>query len=172
MLAGAALRVLGLALEPSAPDVMTRPPRDPQEPLLTWRVVGLIAWQGALITSVTLFAFFVGMRWHGTEGDGLRQATTMAFMTLALAQVFHAFNARSQTRSAFDDRLFTNGWLWAAVVLCLMLQAAAVYVPLLQQVLQTVPPAAADWGVIAACALAPVAAVELVKVTQRVARGR
>jgi len=91
----------------------------------------------------------------------------MAFMTLALAQVFHAFNARSQRRSAFSDRLFTNGWLWGAVLVCLLLQVAAVYVPLLQTVLLTLPPTAADWGVIASCALSPVAVVELVKVVQR-----
>ena len=158
-----------LALEPSAPDVMNRPPRDPQESLLTLRFVGLIVWQGVLLTGVTLFAFGVGMHWHGTEGEGLRQATTMSFMTLALAQVFHAFNARSQRRSAFTSRLFTNGWLWAAVAICLILQAAAVYLPLLQKVLHTVPPTASDWGVIAACSLMPVAVVEFVKLTQRVA---
>jgi Ca2+-transporting ATPase len=45
----------------------------------------------------------------------------MAFMTLALAQVFHAFHARSQVRSAFTSRLFTNIWLWAAVVMSLIL---------------------------------------------------
>jgi len=156
-----------LALEPSAPDVMKRPPRDPQESLLTPSFVGLIVWQGLLLTAATLLAFEIGMQRHGTEGDGLRAATTMAFMTLALAQVFHAFNARSQRRSAFTDRLFTNGWLWAAVAMCLMLQAAAVYVPLLQKVLNTAPPALVDWGVIAGCSLLPVAAVELVKVIQR-----
>ena len=111
------------------------------------------------------------MRWYGAEGAGLRHATTMAFMTLALAQVFHAFNARSQTRSAFTARLFTNGWLWAAVLVCLLLQVAAVYVPLLQAVLHTVPLTGADWGVVAACSLAPVAVVELVKVVQRHVRG-
>ena len=158
-----------LALEPSAPDVMKRPPRDPQEPLLTLRFVGLIVWQGLLLTGVTLFAFGIGMHWHGTEGEGLRRATTMAFMTLALAQVCHAFNARSQRRSAFTSRLFTNGWLWAAVGMCLILQAAAVYLPLLQKVLHTVPPTVSDWGVIAACSLMPVAIVELVKVIQRIA---
>jgi Ca2+-transporting ATPase len=157
-----------LALEPSAPDVMKRPPRDPKEPLLPLRFVGLIAWQGLLITAVTLLAFGVGMRWHGTSEEGLRQATTMAFMTLALAQVFHAFNARSQRRSAFS-RPFTNGWLWAAVAMCLILQAAAVYLPLMQQLLHTVPPKISDWGVIAACSLLPVAGVELVKVMQRFA---
>ena len=158
-----------LALEPSAPGVMKRPPRDPQESLLTFRFVGLIVWQGLLLTGATLLAFGIGMHWHGTEGEGLRQATTVAFMTLALAQVFHAFNARSQRRSAFTSRLFTNSWLWAAVGMCLILQAAAVYLPLLQQVLHTVPPTVPDWGVIAACALTPVAVVEFVKVLQRVA---
>lgn len=156
-----------LALEPSAPDVMKRSPRDPQESLLTLRLVGMIAWQGVLLTSVTLLAFAVGMHWHGNTGEGLRGAATMAFMTLALSQVFHAFNARSQRRSAFTDRLFTNGWLWAAVVICLILQLAAVYLPLLQKVLHTVPPNLADWGVIVACSLVPVAVVEFVKLLQR-----
>lgn len=158
-----------LALEPSAPDVMKRPPRDPKESLLPLRFIGLIVWQGLLLTSVTLFAFGIGMHWHGDEGDGLRRATTMAFMTLALSQVFHVFNARSQTRSAFTDRFFTNGWLWGAVGICLVLQAAAVYLPLLQNVLHTVPPTTSEWGVIAGCSLLPLAVVELVKVIQRIA---
>ena len=156
-----------LALEPSAPDVMKRPPRDPRESLLTLKFTGMIVWQGVLLTAVTLLAFAVGMQWHGTTGTGLREAATMAFMTLALSQVFHAFNARSQRRSAFTDRLFTNGWLWAAVAICLILQLAAVYLPLLQKVLQTVPPTLADWGVITGCSLIPVAVVECVKLLQR-----
>ena len=87
-------------------------------------------------------------------------------MTLALAQVVHAFNARSQRRSAFTSRLFTNGWLWAAVLACVLLQAAAVSVPLLRRVLHTVPPSPSDWAVIIACSLAPVAVVEIVKLVQ------
>ncbi len=158
-----------LALEPSGSDMMKRPPRDPKESLLTPRFIGLIVWQGLLLAGVSLLAFGLGMHGHGTEGDGLRKATTMAFMTLALAQVFHAFSARSQKRSVFTSRLFTNVWLWAAVAICLILQAAAVYVPLLQQVLHTVPPSASDWGMIAACSLAPVAVVEMVKAMQRIA---
>src|SRR5947209_11308175 len=88
-------------------------------------------------------------------------------MTLALAQVFHAFNARSPRGSAFTARLFTNAWLWAAVAGCLLLQVAAVYAPFLQAVLQTTPLTGADWGVVLACSLAPVAVVELVKLGQR-----
>lgn len=156
-----------LALEPSAPDVMKRSPRDPNESLLSPSFVGLIVWQGLLLAGVTLLAFSIGLRWYGDDGDGLRRATTIAFMTLALTQVFHAFDARSQKRSIFTSRFFTNGWLWAAVGMCIVLQVAAVYVPLLQKVLQTVPPSLIDWGVIAGCSLLPVFVVELVKLIQR-----
>ncbi len=87
-------------------------------------------------------------------------------MTLAMAQVFHAFNARSQTRSSLS-RLFTNAWLWGATVLCVLLQLASVYVPFLRDVLRTVPLTAADWAVVAVGLLAPVAVVEMVKGVQR-----
>jgi Ca2+-transporting ATPase len=156
-----------LAMEPSSPEVMKRSPRDPQEPLLTRSFVKLIAWQGLLLAGVSLIAFRIGLHWHGTEGAGLRRATTMTFLTLALSQIFHAFDARSQNRSLFTSRLFTNVWLWGAVVLCINLQAAAVYVPLLQKVLHTVPPTTSEWAVIVGCSLLPVAVIELVKAIQR-----
>jgi Ca2+-transporting ATPase len=158
-----------LALEPSSPAVMTRPPRDPRESLLTRDFVGLIVWQGILLAATTLLAFAIGLSWHGADGEGMRRATTMAFMTLALTQVFHAFNARSRRESVFSGRLFANGWLWGAVMVCLVLQFAAVYLPLLQRVLRTVPPTMSEWGVIAGCSLLPVGVVELVKTLQRVA---
>ena len=158
---------MALALEPSNPDAMRRPPRDPREPLVTPRFVGLIAWQGALLAGVSLLAFTLGMRWYGAAGPGLRHASTMGFMTLALVQVFHTFNARSQHRSAFTARLLTNGWLWAAIATCLLLQIAAVHVPILQAVLHTTPLTVTDWGVVIGLSLAPVGVVELVKLGQR-----
>jgi len=165
------LPAMALALEPSSPGVMTRPPRDPKQPLMTLGFIWLILWQGLLLAGVTLLVFFLGMRWYGADAAGLRHAVTMAFMTLALTQVFHAFNARSQTRSALTARLWTNGWLWGAVLVCLLLQVAAVHVSLLRAVLHTVPLTGADWGVIAAGSLSPVAVVELIKVVQRHVRG-
>ena len=157
---------MALALEPSAPDAMEHPPRDPRQPLVNRRFAVVIGWQGLLLAGVTLTAFFVGMRWYGTEGEGLRRATTMGFMTLALAQVFHAFNARSRRRSAFF-RLFANGWLWAAVLACLVLQLAAIYWPLLQTLLRTAPLASAELLVVATAALAPIGVVEIVKLVRR-----
>ncbi len=161
-----------LALEPSSPNVMNRSPRDPKEPLLTRSFIGLIVWQGLLLAGVTLLAFGIGLHWYGTEAEGLHRATTMAFMTLAFAQVFHAFDARSRSKSIFTSRLFTNGWLWGAVAICLILQVAAVYLPLLQKVLRTVRPTPLEWGVVAGCSLLPVAVVELAKRMTRAAYSR
>lgn len=126
-----------------------------------------ILWLNLLLAACTLGAFAVGMRWYGTEGEALRHAVTIAFMTLAMAQVLHAFNARSRTESAFSSRLFTNGWLWGAVVVCVGLQLAAVYIGGLRDVLGTVALNAGDWGVVAAGSALPVAVVEAVKAVQR-----
>jgi Ca2+-transporting ATPase len=154
---------LALALEPSGVGMMERPPRDPQESLLPPRFIRLIVWQGTLLAAVTLLAYVFGLRQYGRTGEGLAHAVTIAFVTLALAQVVHTFNARSQHASALTARLFTNGWLWSAVGGCVILQVSAVYVPFLQSVLHTVSLVPIDWAVIAGCSVLPVAVVEVVK---------
>jgi P-type Ca2+ transporter type 2C len=161
---------MALALEPSASDEMRRPPRDPRRPLITPRFGWTIVWQGVLLCGCTLSTFAIGMDWHGATGAGLRQAVTIAFMTLATSQVLHTFNARSRRRSALTSRLFTNGWLWGAVLLSLALQLAAVEVPFLRTLLHTSSLTAADWGLVAAGSLTPVAGVELVKGILRASR--
>jgi P-type Ca2+ transporter type 2C len=158
---------MALALEPASADVMHVPPLDPRAPLMDVRFAGLIVWQGALLASVTLLAFWIGMGWYGTTGAGGEHAVTIAFMTLAFVQVLHTFNARSRRRSALGAKLFTNGWLWAAIATCLSLQLLAVYWPFLRRVLHTVPLATRDWGLIGACTFVPVAVIELVKLVRR-----
>jgi Ca2+-transporting ATPase len=158
---------MALALEPSAPDAMRHPPRRSREPLLTPSLAWVIAWQGLLLTGATLAPFAIGMRWYGTDGGGLRHAGTIAFTTLAFVQVFHAFNARSQTASAFTRLLSTNAWLWAAVLACLALQVAVVHVPFLQLPLHAVALDAADWLLVLSFSLVPVAVIETIKVVRR-----
>lgn len=158
---------LALALEPSAPNIMKRQPRDPRQPILSRSFASLIAWQGLLLAAVTLTAFAIGLSWYGFGGVGLRHAVTISFMTLALAQVFHAFNARSQTETMFTARLFSNSWLWGAIGICVLLQLAAVYLPLLQTVLRTVPLNLRDWGLVLGFALLPILIVEMVKLFRR-----
>ncbi|CAN5810742.1 calcium-transporting P-type ATPase, PMR1-type [soil metagenome] len=158
---------LALALEPSVPGMMSQPPHDPKASLLPSPLLIMIGWQGVLLAAVTLLAFFIGMRMHGTGAEGSKHAVTMTFMTVALVQVVHVFSSRSETESAFDARLFKNGWLWGAVALCVLLQVAAIYVPFLRAILHTVPLDAKDWGVVAGCSVLPLAVVEVVKLIQR-----
>ena len=68
----------------------------------------------------------------------------MAFTTLMLFQLFNVFNARSDERSAFDG-LFPNHWLWRRIALSLVLHAAVIYVPFLQQAFSTTSLSAGDW---------------------------
>ena len=86
------------------------------------------------------------------EGSGdLRYGQTMAFTALMLFQTFNVFNARSDERSAFVG-LFTNGWLWGAVGISIVLQIAVVHAPLLQRAFGTVDLGATDWLFCAAAA--------------------
>jgi Ca2+-transporting ATPase len=157
---------LALALEPSSPGAMKVPPRDPKEPIVPAALALLIGWQGLLIAGVTLAAFAIGRARHGDE-DGSRHATTMVFMTLALAQLFHAFSARSRDRSIVGPGMFANPWLWIAVGVSSALQLATVLVPPLRELLHTSALDAGDWAVVAGASLAPVAVVELVKLVTR-----
>jgi Ca2+-transporting ATPase len=159
---------LALALEPSAPGMMKRGPRDPNESILAADMIILIAWQGLMLATVTLLAFYIGTSWYGASSAGQQHASSIAFMTLALSQVFHSFNARSRTRSIFDRQLFMNLWLWSAVLLCLLLQIASSYLPPLQRVLHTIAHSRSDWLLIAFCSLLPVGIVELMKLLQRI----
>ncbi len=106
--------------------------------------------------------------WYGFTGEGLLHAETVAFMTPAMAQLVHAFNVRSRTETAFSAQLFTNGWLWGAVVVCALLQMLTVTVPALRRVLESTALSRQDCLLIAACALAPLVLVELAKTAFRV----
>jgi P-type Ca2+ transporter type 2C len=79
------------------------------------------------------------MEWKARKG-----AATMAFTTLVFFSLFTVFNARSDEQSAFVG-LFSNKWLWGAVLLSLLLQVAVIYIPFLQQVFSTVSLSLGDW---------------------------
>ena len=68
----------------------------------------------------------------------------MAFTTLVFFSLFTVFNARSDERSAIAG-LFSNKWLWGAVLLSLLLQVAVTQVPILQQAFSTVSLSLVDW---------------------------
>ena len=81
----------------------------------------------------------------------MQVARTAGFTTLVFAQLFNAFNSRSETTSAFH-RPFSNRWLWASVAIAAALQVAVVELPLLQKAFGTAPLELTHWVVAIAMA--------------------
>ncbi|MBX3584925.1 MAG: cation-translocating P-type ATPase [Rhizobiaceae bacterium] len=158
---------LALGIDPASSGIMNRPPRPPNEGVITgrmWRGIFLV---GAVMAAGTLAVIDASLPGGLIEGSGtVEYAQTMAFTTLTIFQLFNVFNARSDERSAFSG-LFANGWLWVAVGFSLMLHAAVVYVPFLQQAFSTVSLGATDWLICAAIATSVLWVRELSKLVSR-----
>jgi Ca2+-transporting ATPase len=107
------------------------------------------------------------------ERDASR-AGTVAFVTLALAQGFHLGNARSTEPVLAPWRVLANKWAIAALLLVIVLQAVALYVPALAEVLNVVPLTAVEWALAVGMALIPAVLGQALKVARaaRAARSR
>ncbi len=139
------LPALALGVDPPDEALMTRPPRPPDEGVLTGRMWRGIVLVGAVMAVGTLYVLDASLPGGLIEGAGtLPYGQTMAFTTLMLFQAFNVLNARSDERSAFVH-LFRNGWLWGALGVSVLLQVLVVYVPALQRAFGTVPLTAGDW---------------------------
>jgi Ca2+-transporting ATPase len=136
---------LALGVDPAAADVMHEPPRPRREGVITRRMWTGIFFVGAIMAVGTLLILDASLPGGLLAGSGtMRYAQTMAFTTLVFFSLFTVFNARSDERSACVG-LFSNTWLWGAVLLALVLQVAVIYLPFLQQAFATVSLSFGDW---------------------------
>ncbi|MEO8521034.1 MAG: cation-transporting P-type ATPase [Acidobacteriota bacterium] len=148
---------LALAAEAGESDVMARPPRDPHEAILSATFLRSIAAYGILITVVTLAAFVWALRARPDH------AVSIAFTTLALAQIFHLGNARSSHPVLTLQRASANRQALAAVALTVALQLAALYIPALAATLSLTPLSWMDWLVVVPLSLLPALAGQATK---------
>lgn len=136
-----ALPALALGEDPPSKDVMQRKPRDPRAGILS-QMPSFIIIAGIGSTIVAFLAYFYGL------GTSPEYAQTMAFTGIVVFELMLVFNARQQGKSWLQLSPFTNIWLVIAVLVSLAVQLAALYVPFLQEILQTVPLNAEDWAVV------------------------
>lgn len=123
---------LAMGVDPEVDDVMARRPRKLSDRAIDGRMWGGVLSIGLVMALITLFSIDVFLPGGLVEGDdSLDVARTAGFTTLVLAQLFNALNSRSETSSAFR-KMFSNSWLWGAIVLGLVLQFIVVEVPFLQ----------------------------------------
>lgn len=139
-------------------DVLNRPPRPPRESIVTpahWRVMALYA---LAIAGSTLLAQFAALHWLELSSAG---ASTVSFLTIAFAQLWHVFNMRARSSSILRNAVTCNRLVWYALALCLALLVAAVVVPTLAAALENVPIGPAGWGLSIAASLLPLAVGQL-----------
>ena len=158
------LPALALGVDPVDPQIMNRPPRKPDEPVITRARAWIMMAQGAFIAACSLSAFLFIL---DVEKEGIVRARTVALAVLSCSQLFHAFNCRSMKVSIFKLGVFSNPSLVLATGSSFLLQLSIIYVPFFQTIFKTQALSLLDLGVILAFSSLPLWAMELVKAVNR-----
>ena len=158
---------LALGVDPAGAHVMRMPPRAKGERVITSEMWFGIVFVGVITAAGTLLVLDASLPHGFIEGSGsMRYGQTMAFNTLVLFSLFNVLNARSDEQNAFVG-LFSNKWLWSAILLSLLLQIVVIYVPFLQHAFSTVSLSLQDWLLCAGVASSVLWLRELSKLMQR-----
>ncbi len=157
------LPALGLGTEAAEGDSMSIPPRDSKEGIFAGGLGIDVIWQGAVLSGLTLASFFLGNHFQ----DGL--GTTMAFITMSMAEIMHAFNLRSRDKSVFAIK-HQNPILWGTMALSFLLTACVVFIPFLRDMFSFVEVSAAQYGIALAIGFAILPIAEIVKLGKRLCK--
>ena len=167
---------LSLGMEAPEKDIMSRPPRNPKDGIFANGMGVAIAYQGVFLTAITLASFYLGRDVIAQMPQHVNAAYTpadvgssMAFLTLSMAEIFHAFNMRSLHGSIFTIKK-QNWWLWGAGAISLALTTLVVEVPFLANAFELAKLDAMEYGIALALAVTVIPLVEIVKVIARAVR--
>lgn len=152
---------LALGVGEGSPALMRRPPRASDEPLIARRHWGRIFGLGSVIALAVLAALLLATTVWGKSG---RDATTISFLTLSLAQLWHVFSMREPQSSWWRNEITRNPWVWGALLLCVALLGLAVHWPPLAAVLSIEDPGADGWALAVSLSLVPLVVGQIVLV--------
>lgn len=153
------LPALAIGVEPGAPDILDRKPRDPKVGILDKNLVTRVTLQGAIISVGVIAAFMIGRQ------TSTAIACTMAFSTLTFARLLHGFNCRSQ-HSIFKIGFKNNWYSLAAFAVGTLLLALILFVPGLHSLFAVTPLTNTQLLWIIGLALMPTIIIQIVKVVQ------
>lgn len=160
------LPALALGVDPVSKNIMRHKPVKSGTLFERGLVVRVIL-HGIFITIATLGAY-----WYGLKTADYPVAMTMAFLVLAISQLFHALNQRSNTESVFSRQGRVNWFLFLAMFLSGVILAAVVCLPTLEAFFSLVMLTAKQWEVVMLFSLLPLALVEITKFFYRLGRKR
>ncbi len=132
---------LMLAFEPKEPGIMQRKPRDPDTPILTNELIIRILLVGTLL----LIGSFGLFQWELARGASLDAARTVAVNVFIVMELFYLFNCRSLTKTILELGFFTNLWVFAGVVVMLLIQMVYTYVPVMNQLFHSTAIGIGSW---------------------------
>ncbi len=170
---------LALGMEKPEADVMKRKPRDSKEGIFAGGLGVAVFYQGVVVTLITLASYYIGRyvlvatdpHAAGLVGEaldlyGAKVGTSMAFLTLSLCEICHAFNMRSLHGSIFKMKK-QNLWLWGAAILSFILTTVVIEVPFLANAFELAQLDLAEYGIAFGLAILIIPIVEIAKVIHR-----
>ncbi len=171
---------LALGMEKAEDDVMKRAPRDSKEGIFAGGLGGAVIYQGVLVTVITLISYFIGRDYLSTlhHSSAIEMGrytpemlgTSMAFLTLSMAEIFHALNMRSLHGSIFKMKT-QNLWLWGAGILSFILTTAVIEIGFLANAFSLVNLDFIDYGIAILLAITVIPIVEIIKfITRKIAK--
>ena len=120
--------------------------------------------QSIAITTATLLAFRVGLRWFP---DNVHLAQTMAFATLSISELLRAYTSRSEHYNLWHIGPLSNKYMQYAVAASLLILLGVIYIPFLDPIFDTVSLGLREWSVVLPLLLVPSIAAEISKVFLR-----
>ena len=163
------LPAIALGVEPAEPGIMTHKPRGRQSNFFDGGVFGAIMYQGVFQTILVLAVYGWGLVFpeHHTQAEIHADALTMAFATLGLIQLLHAFNVKSVYQSVFKVGLFRNKTFNWAIPVAFVLLMATIVVPGFNNLFHVSHLSLTQWFSVIVGSFLIVVLVELVKAIQR-----
>ncbi|MEQ1635301.1 MAG: HAD-IC family P-type ATPase [Methylococcales bacterium] len=149
---------MSLGVDPCRIGSMTEAPRDPEARILSLRRFGNLFAYGLTMAVGTLMVLY-----YGLQTGSVSYATTLAFNSFVLFQLFNVFNARSEQGSIFNDHFFSNRFLWLAILGVIGLQVLVIHWPPAKALFHTIALTPLDWLISSGIAVSIVVLEELRK---------
>lgn len=157
------IMAIALGLEPKEKNIMSEKPRDTKQSIFADGFGSRIVKRGIMLGILAFSSYILG--WFLSQANQEIHAQTITFMVLAMSQLVHSFNVRSETESMFTMQV--NPFMIGAFTLSMSLQLLVIFLPFTRNLFGLVFPNLVEWIIIIIIVLVPVGIVEIQKYIKR-----